>query len=317
MVTEKHRRVSASEFEIEITNDSPDGYMTAARVSLPASDSELRGALERSGAANGAGYGFEILYCKQKYLRPHIEGGEDVRMLNELARKLSELEDFETEIFKATVGIDAKQTGNENLSVERLLTLANSTECCVTAGGIHDDEGLGRFLFENDMLPDEDAVWLETKRDAPSAGICFAAIGQQHRTEMDGVFTKHGYLEFDGAVNEYVIPERETSSRNEYEAAEIFGAPALFTNSRVDRSDVTEGLHAYDIRSGDDGELSAIEPIAVVNHAGTIITAEPLEFGCNGYIPIGDGLNFLGETQTLAELAEQYGQRQSGMKMTM
>jgi hypothetical protein len=207
MATEKQWRGNGAEFASVITNGHPDGYRTAATVRLPATEDELRGAFESAMVTDGAGYGCELAYCKRDYLQPFMDNG-DIRMLNELARKLSELDEFESEMFRGMVKIDAAR--NKNLSAERLLTLANGTDCCVTAGGdVRNDEGLGRFLFENDMLTDEDAVWLETKRNSPSAGICFAAVGHQHRTEMGGVFTRYGYIEFDGMVNDYITPQSE------------------------------------------------------------------------------------------------------------
>ena len=52
----------------------------------------------------------------------------------------------------------------------------------------------------------------------------------------------------------------------------IVGMPALFTNFRIDRNVVPEGLHAYDIRESDDGgRFATIEPEVMVNHAGTIL----------------------------------------------
>jgi hypothetical protein len=190
MAPETQGHGSGAEFESVITNGHPDGYRTAATVSLPATENELRGAFESAMVTDGAGYGCELTYCKRDYLQPFIMENGDIRMLNELAKRLSGLDEFESEMLRGMVKIDAAR--NKNLSAERLLALANGMDCCVTAGGgVRNDEGLGRFLFENDMLTDEDTVWLEAKRNSPSAGICFAAVGQQRRTEMGGVFTQN------------------------------------------------------------------------------------------------------------------------------
>ncbi|MCO7114027.1 hypothetical protein NIB75_19790 [Bacteroides uniformis] len=51
----------------------------------------------------------------------------------------------------------------------------------------------------------------------------------------------------------------------------INDTPALFTDMRIDRNAVPEGLYAYDIRESDDGDrLATIEPTVMVNHGGTI-----------------------------------------------
>ena len=38
-----------------------------------------------------------------------------------------------------------------------------------------------------------------------------------------------------------------------FDSMTVNGIPALFTNFRIDRNVVPEGLHAYDIRESDDG----------------------------------------------------------------
>ena len=61
-----------------------------------------------------------------------------------------------------------------------------------------------------------------------------------------------------------------------FDYIELFDAPAMFTNLRIDRSTVPEGLFCYDVRGSDNdpGALNAIEPFVFVNHAGTIIGVE-------------------------------------------
>ena len=61
-----------------------------------------------------------------------------------------------------------------------------------------------------------------------------------------------------------------------FEHIELFDAPAMFTNARVKRSTVPEGLFCYDVRGSDDdpGALYVIEPSVLVNHSGTIIGIE-------------------------------------------
>lgn len=54
-----------------------------------------------------------------------------------------------------------------------------------------------------------------------------------------------------------------------FDSMTVNGIPALFTNFRIDRNVVPEGLHAYDIRESDDGRrFATIEPEVMVNHAG-------------------------------------------------
>ncbi len=73
-----------------------------------------------------------------------------------------------------------------------------------------------------------------------------------------------------------------------YEPVELFGKPALFTNARIDRDTIPPGLFACDIREGDDGRAATAEANVKVDHMGTVILAEPLDFGDNGYIDLTD-----------------------------
>ena len=83
----------------------------------------------------------------------------------------------------------------------------------------------------------------------------------------------------------------------EYEYVELFGKPALFTNSRIDRDTVPEGWYAYDLRGSDyyPREPATVEPHVVVNHAGTILTHEPISFPKEGFRNLKGELDFLGE----------------------
>ena len=61
-----------------------------------------------------------------------------------------------------------------------------------------------------------------------------------------------------------------------------------FTNARIDRNTLPQGKYAYDLREGDDGDICAIEEKVVVNHAGTFICDQPVNFGEKGYLSLGD-----------------------------
>ena len=88
----------------------------------------------------------------------------------------------------------------------------------------------------------------------------------------------------------------------EYEAVELFGHSALFTNDRIDRSTVPEGCFCYDIRYSDEDDAipAALEPAVRVNHMGTILCKT--DFGLQGkcYIIMDENsLNFLGDALDL------------------
>ena len=70
---------------------------------------------------------------------------------------------------------------------------------------------------------------------------------------------------------------KENIGNETFESMTINDTPALFTDMRIDRNAVPEGLYAYDIRESDDGDrLATIEPTVMVNHGGTILTGKSL-----------------------------------------
>ena len=90
----------------------------------------------------------------------------------------------------------------------------------------------------------------------------------------------------------------------DYELIELFGKPALFTNERLTPEDVPQGLNLYHLRrSDDDDRLAAIEPKVGVNHGGSVLTNETIDFGENGYIELKDETepNFKGQEISIDE----------------
>ena len=89
-----------------------------------------------------------------------------------------------------------------------------------------------------------------------------------------------------------------------YQGIELFGKPALFSNGRIDRDKLPEGLYCYNLCGSDydPGMPVTIQEHVVVNHAASVITAEPVELPEEGFLYLGeDGLNFTGDQQTVKE----------------
>lgn len=87
------------------------------------------------------------------------------------------------------------------------------------------------------------------------------------------------------------------------EVVEVLGQTALFTNGRVTQKELPDGLYKYDLREGESIAFATVEPSVAVNHAGTIITKEPIIFGEEGYIEFDDDSspNFLGDEMSIEE----------------
>lgn len=96
-------------------------------------------------------------------------------------------------------------------------------------------------------------------------------------------------------------------ARNEiFEHIELFDSPAMFTNARVKRSTVPEGLFCYDVRGSDvdPGDLCVIENHVLVNHSGTIIGAVDYMLEKGEYKSVSDGISFLGDEITMDEFCK-------------
>ncbi len=90
-----------------------------------------------------------------------------------------------------------------------------------------------------------------------------------------------------------------------YERFEILGRDALFTNLRIDRKSLPDGLYAYDLRDSDelDGTPSELKSFVMVNHWGTVVTREPIDGADEGIVLDENDYNYLGEDMTLEEFA--------------
>lgn len=109
-------------------------------------------------------------------------------------------------------------------------------------------------------------------------------------------------------------------TEEELDVIEVLDHRALISNGRIKPEQIPKGLHAYDLRHSDDGgRFCSIEPKVGVNHGGTVLMREVLDFGKDGYIPLDDDTepNFLGETMTASEFVDEETQdevmRMNGM----
>ena len=95
----------------------------------------------------------------------------------------------------------------------------------------------------------------------------------------------------------------------QYQEVELFEKPALFSNGRISRDDLPEGVYCYDLRGSDDdpGFPICVEERVVVNHAGSVILTAPLEFSEEGRLYFTDetGLNFNGGMLTLSQFLQE------------
>lgn len=94
---------------------------------------------------------------------------------------------------------------------------------------------------------------------------------------------------------------------DDYELIELLGQEALFTNDRLNPSEVPEGTYLYHFRMTDDGEqFGSVEENVTVNHGGSILTKEPIDLGTSGCIELTEDTspNFLGRDITISEFLD-------------
>ncbi len=90
------------------------------------------------------------------------------------------------------------------------------------------------------------------------------------------------------------------------DVCEVNGKEYLFTNLRIKRDTLPDGVVAYDVRDCCDGEFHQVQKYVMVNHWGTIIGLDPLPLEEDGrYYPQGDDGCFTGGYMSLAEFMKE------------
>lgn len=101
----------------------------------------------------------------------------------------------------------------------------------------------------------------------------------------------------------------QIANDEQYQEIELFDKPGLFSNGRIVRDNLPEGVYCYDLRGSDydPGEPVCVEERVVVNHAGSVLLTDPLELAENGRLMLTEeeGLNFVGGFSTLAQFLQQ------------
>ena len=101
----------------------------------------------------------------------------------------------------------------------------------------------------------------------------------------------------------------QIANDEQYQEIELFDKPGLFSNGRIARDNLPEGVYYYDLRGSDydPGEPVCVEEQVVVNHAGSVLLTEPLELAEDGRLMLTEeeGLNFVGGFSTLTQFLQE------------
>lgn len=171
------------------TFTSPNGAYREVELDLPATDYELLDLMEQLQLKDPNRIYLEIHPVEEYgYLDQRIQE-PGLFQLNALAKRLAELDTHGMAAFEGLAAMDL-QKGVKTIPAPLLINYACSGDSCHVVEDAVTDAELGRFLAENDFLPETEAL-----SDAAFELLDFQQIGKRHREAEGGAFTGFGYVE--------------------------------------------------------------------------------------------------------------------------
>lgn len=232
-----------------------------------------------------------------------FESMEEIDELNSLAQRITRMSEAEQVKFKAI--LDAENTA----SIQDALNVAqNLWRYEFTAEPDTADAFFKKYILENTST-EFDSRWLENLLPRNEADKLLGRLGAAV-TDYGVISARNGHLFEPVPYDEPEAKELKTQALTEekLDVIEVLDRRALFSNGRLMPEQIPEGLYAYDLRHSDDGDrFCSIEPKVGVNHGGTVLMRDILDFGESGYIPLDEDTepNFLGDEMTPSEFAEE------------
>ncbi len=246
-------------------------------------------------------YGFDSVIPQ---ITPDMFGSmSDVQTLNKLATEISIMSETEQVKFKAV--LDAENTA----SIQDALNAAqNLWRYEFTAETDTADTFFKKYIYENTST-EFDSKWLENLLPRNEADKLLGRLGAT-LTDYGVISARNGHLFKPVPYDEPEVKELKTQALTEekLDVIEVLDRRALFSNGRLMPEQIPEGLYAYDLRHSDDGgRFCSIEPKVGVNHGGTVLMKDILDFGTSDQILLDYETepNFLGDEMTPSEFAEE------------
>lgn len=277
---------------------------------LPADSDELFNVTDKCGEPE-----INFCFCYEFYSSiPQItsdmfDSMEEIDELNTLAQRIAAMSESEQTKFKAVLNAEDTATLKGALDIAQNLWRYEFAAEPDTADA----------FFKNYVAKNAD-----TRFDNRWLGGLFARNeGERLLGSLGATLTDYGVVSArNGQLFEpvpYDEPEakelkRQAMTEEKLDVIEVLGRRALFSNGRLMPEQIPKGLYAYDLRHSDDGDrFCSIEPKGGVNHGGTVLMRDILDFGESGYIPLDEDTepNFLGETMTASEFGEDEIQDES------
>ena len=238
-----------------------------------------------------------------------FESMEEIDELNSLAQRITRMSEAEQVKFKAI--LDTENTA----SIQDALNVANNLWRYEFAA----EPDTADVFFKEHLLRNLDthfdSEWLDTLLTGNEGERLLGRLGAT-LTDYGVISVRNGHLFEPVPYDEPEVKEIKTQAMTDekLEVIEVLDRKALFSNGRLLPEEIPEGLYAYDLRHSDDGDrFCSIEPKVGVNHGGTVLMRDILDFGESGYIPLDEYTepNFLGVTMTASEFAEEEIQDES------
>ena len=271
---------------------------------LPADSDELFNVTDKCGEPE-----INLCFCYEFYSSiPQItsdmfDSMEEIDELNTLAQRIAAMSESEQAKFKAVLNAEDTATLKGALDIAQNLWRYEFTAEPDTA-----DAFFKKYIFENTST-EFDSRWLENLLPRNEADKLLGRLCAT-LTDYGVISARNGHLFKPVPYDKPEAKELKTQALTEekLDVIEVLNRRALFSNGRLMPEEIPEGLYAYDLRHSDDGDrFCSIEPKVGVNHGGTVLMRDILDFGESGYIPLDEDTepNFLGETMTVSEFAEE------------
>lgn len=232
-----------------------------------------------------------------------FESMEGIDELNCLAQRITRMSEAEQVKFKAVLDAENTASIHDTLNAAQNLWRYEFTAEPDTA-----DTFFKKYIYENTST-EFDSKWLENLLPRNEADKLLGRIGAAV-TDYGVISARNGHLFKPVPYDEPEVKkiEEQTMTEEKLDVIEVLDRRALFSNGRLMPEQIPEGLYAYDLRHSDDGDrFCSIEPKVGVNHGGTVLMRDILDFGESGYIPLDEDTepNFLGDEMTPSEFAEE------------
>lgn len=177
-------------FSVYLGNPDNDNGTT---LDLPAKPWELLDALERLRLREGQEPYWQVEDLgRYDFLASHLDKC-GLYQFNALAEQLSTFNEADAIAFEGLVQMETDklcQSNGGELTIQRMLDLAYSVDCCHVVPEVRGDAALGKFYVENDFLPE-----LEKVPDKVLEMLDYTKIGRTMRQGESCVITPHGYVE--------------------------------------------------------------------------------------------------------------------------